>query len=104
MNKDLELAKRVIYRMLENGKRYTAMELSDAAGLGEMDSSAPKARKVILELIEDGNVIGSNVKGYQLLTTGKEIQVYLNALLKRQMGISRRIQAVYDAAQAKGLL
>ena len=101
---DFKLAKRVIYRMLENGNRYTAMELSDAAGLSEMDSSAPKARKVIRELIDDGNVIGSNVKGYKLLTTGKEIQQYLNALLKRQMGISSRIQAVYDAAQAKGLL
>jgi hypothetical protein len=99
-----DLAKRVIFRMLENGSRYTATELSDAAGLGESDSTAPKARKIILDLINDGNVIGSTAKGYKLLTTGKEIQQYLNALLKRQMGISRRIQAVYDAAQEKGLL
>ena len=99
-----ELAKRVIKRMLENGKRYTAQELSDAAGLQENDRTAPVARKIILGLIEDGNVIGSNSAGYQMLSSGKEIQQYLNALLKRQMGISKRIQAVYDAAQGKGLL
>jgi len=99
-----DLAKRVIYRMLENGNRYTATQLSDAAGLQEQDSTAPKARKIILDLINEGNVIGSTAKGYKLLTDGKEIQQYLNALLKRQMGISRRIQAVYDAAQGRGLL
>jgi hypothetical protein len=98
------LAKNVIRTMLENGSRYTATELSDAAGLQESDSTAPKARKIILELIEDGFVIGSTAKGYKMLTSGKEIQQYLNALLKRQIGISNRIQAVYDAAQAKGLL
>lgn len=99
-----KLAKKVITTMLENGKRYTATELSDAAGLQEMDSTAPKARKIIRGLIDDGYVIGSDARGYKMLTTGKEIQQYLNALLKRQIGISNRIQAVYDAAQAKGLL
>jgi hypothetical protein len=38
------------------------------------------------------------------MTTGKEVQQCLNALLKRTIGINKRIQAIYDAAQAKGIL
>jgi hypothetical protein len=38
------------------------------------------------------------------MTTGKEVQQCLNALLKRTMGINKRIQGIYDAAQAKGIL
>jgi len=100
-------AKDDILNCLFTGKAFTAAELSRAAYLNETSDGSgtfPVARKAIRSLIDDGYVIGSSISGYKMLTTGKEVQVYLNALLKRQMGISARIQAVYDSAQNKGLL
>lgn len=89
---------------LARGVRTKADELAFIGGVVESDFTSPNTRQIIKELIDDGNVIGSNSRGYKMLTTGKEVQQYLNALLKRQLGISRRIQAVYNSARAKGIL
>jgi hypothetical protein len=96
--------KSMILNTLESGCTFTAGELSANAYLNEVNDTYPKARKAIRELINDGNVIGSTKEGYKLLTTGKEVQVYLNSLLKRTIGINNRIQSVYDSAKDKGLL
>jgi hypothetical protein len=102
--KKLEIAKAEILDTLESGCTFTAGELSRNAHLAEINDTYPRARKVVRELINDGHVIGSTKDGYKLLTTGKEVQVYLNALLKRTIGINNRIQSVYDSAKDKGLL
>ena len=93
-----------ISAILRDGNRHTAKELSVKAGVHESNGTCPQTRLLIKELIDDGKLIGSNIDGYKLMTSGKEVQVYLNSLLKRQMGMSRRIQAVYDAAQKMGIL
>jgi len=93
-----------INAILRDGARHTAKELSIKACVLESDSTCPRTRSLIKELIIDGKLIGSSKDGYKLMTSGKEVQVYLNSLLKRQMGMSRRIQAVYDAAQKNGIL
>jgi hypothetical protein len=100
----LDLAKAEILNTLESGCTFTAGELSHNAHLHEKNDTYPRARMVVRELIDDGHVIGSTREGYRMLTTGKEVQVYLNSLLKRQIGISKRIQAVYDSARSAGLL
>ena len=84
--------------------RLTAGEIADEVGIYENNDTCPTIRQAIRGLIRDGHVIGSTHGGYKLMTTGKEVQTYLNALLKRQLGISQRIQAVYDSAQSNGLL
>jgi hypothetical protein len=55
-------------------------------------------------MINDGELIGSNSKGYFIMKDGKEVQQCLNALLKRTIGINKRIQSIYDAAKLKGIL
>lgn len=84
--------------------QLTAVELSNYAGVVETDTTCPNTRELIKDLIRDGNLIGANSKGYWIMTTGKEVQQVLNSLLKRQMGISRRIQSIYDAAIKRGIL
>ena len=74
------------------------------ADVAETCDTCPATRGLIKELIHEGHLIGSTNDGYMLMSTAKEVQVYLNSLLKRQMGISRRIQAVHDAAQRMGVL
>jgi hypothetical protein len=82
----------------------TAREIADRVGILEMDGTCPSTRGYIKDLIDTGHCIGSSAKGYSLLSSGKEVQEYLNSLLKRQMGISRRIEAVYKAAVKEGIL
>lgn len=83
---------------------WTAKELSIVVGISETSDTCPTTRGYIRDLIDDGHVIGSSRDGYKLLQTGKEVQAYLNSLLERQMGISRRIAAVYEAAKINKLL
>jgi hypothetical protein len=82
----------------------TAGEIADQVGIAESNDSCPSTRKLIRDLIETGHPIGSTAGGYRLLQTGKEVQRYLNSLLKRQIGISHRIEAVYEAAKREGLI
>jgi hypothetical protein len=99
-----EANKTCINFMLLDGGYHTAQELADYAMIKETNDTCPGTRDTIREMIEGGSLIGSTAKGYKLMNTGKEVQQCLNSLLKRQMGISRRIQSIYDAAQAKGIL
>jgi hypothetical protein len=82
----------------------TAGDLADKVGISEMSDTCPTTRGYIRSLIDDGYCIGSSRKGYEMLTSGKEVQKYLNSLLKRQTAISVRIQKVYNAAEADGIL
>ena len=70
--------------------------------IDEQSDSAPVTRGYVRELIEDGHPIGSDKNGYRLLQTAKEVQVYLNSLLKRQIALSTRIQNVYEGAKLEG--
>ena len=82
----------------------TAKDLAHRAGIGENQDTYPVTRGLIREMIDEGHLIGSTARGYKLMSNGKEVQQCLNSLLRRQMGISRRIQNIYNAAQAKGIL
>jgi hypothetical protein len=82
----------------------TAHQLAQFAAVNEISDSCPYTRGLIRELIDDGELIGSTSKGYKLMTEGKEVQQCLNSLLKRQMGITKRIQSIYNAATGKGIL
>jgi hypothetical protein len=93
-----------ISAMLADGLRHTAQELADYAMIKEGHDSCPITRAVLLGMIIKGELIGSTAKGYKLMDNGKEVQQCLNSLLRRQMAISRRIQVIYNAAQAKGIL
>jgi hypothetical protein len=101
-----DILKNRILQLLEMGLQcqHTANDLATFAHINEMSDSCPITRDLIRDMIDEGYLIGSNSKGYFLMTSAKEVQVCLNGLLKRSMGISRRIQAIYDAAQKNGIL
>lgn len=67
----------------------------------EQDPTNRGIRKVIREAIARGCPIGSNGKGYFLIHNEKEMQRYLNSLLKKQIAISQRIDDVYHAFYGK---
>ena len=96
---------RIRYMLNHTFDKYrSAQEIAGWAGITETSDTCPITRGFIREMIEGGELIGSTSKGYYIMTTGKEVQKCLNSLLRRQMGISRRIQSIYGAAQAKGIL
>jgi len=101
----INLLKRVMYA-IENSRfeHITAQEIAFVANIHELSDTCPITRGLIRELIDDGALIGSTYRGYHIMDTGKEVQQCLNGLLKRQMGITKRIQSIYDAATAKGIL
>ena len=99
-----DLQKNMIISILASVSYVKAETLAQTAYINETNDTSPATRGLIRELIDEGHIIGSTSKGYHLIDTAKEMQVYLNSLLKRQMGISKRIQAVYDAAQKKGII
>lgn len=86
------------------GISIKAKDLALQAGIIETDETYPKTRKIIRELIDEGMCIGSNNNGYYIMQSGKEVQVYLNSLLKRQIAISNRIAAVYHSGKEWGLI
>ena len=90
--------------ILADGFDHKVNALAAGAGIAETMETCPVTRGLIRDLIDEGQLIGSSVNGYRMLTTGKEVQQHLNALLRRQMGISKRIQSVYDAAVKTGVL
>jgi hypothetical protein len=81
-----------------------AGDLAQFANISEMSDTCPVTRGIIRDMINDGELIGSNSKGYFIMKDGKEVQQCLNALLKRTIGINKRIQSIYDAAKLKGIL
>jgi len=106
-----EEAKQVIVQVLKDrkGRPMTVKSIADfvyvqVGRLVETNDSYPMTRKLIRELINEGHCIGSNRDGYYLMFNGKEVQSYLNSLLQRQIAISKRIEAVYNAAKEDGLL
>lgn len=82
----------------------TAKYLANRACVVETNDTCPTTRALIREMIDEGHLIGSTSNGYKLMTSGKEVQQCLNALLKRAIGINKRIQSIYDAAQDNGIL
>ena len=76
-------------------------EISLALGLSESDPSCPATRKKIWEAIKEGNPIGCNGKGYFIIRSDKEMQSYLNSLMRRQIALSERITDVYRAYYGK---
>ena len=89
---------------LKDGKEHTAKDLAWYCLVNESNDTCPKIRETVRSMIDDGDLIGSTSQGYKLMTTGKEVQQCLNSLLGRTIGINKRIQSIYDAAQAKGIL
>jgi len=74
----------------------TANELSRYAGFfEERGGTSPQTRRVIRVLVAEGTPIGSNRKGYFILETAEQVQVYLNGLLKRQTKLAERISDTY---------
>jgi hypothetical protein len=55
----------------------------------------PGTRKIIRELVKEGNPIASNGKGYFYIRSGKQLQRYLNSLLQRQTALADRISDTY---------
>ena len=94
----------VLATLKRSTKPMTAFCIAKRCGIYENSESSTTTRECIRELTADGYAIGSSSQGYKMLKTGKEVQSYLNHLLKRQMGISRRIADVYDAARLEGVL
>jgi len=75
--------------------------LAAIAGIDDKES-CPKTRKIILEMIEKDKVaIGSNTKGYFLIKTEKEMQKVFNGWMRRQLAMTHRMQALYDAFYSK---
>jgi hypothetical protein len=100
-----EKRKAAVLKVLQrNSKPMTAFCIAMRCGIYENSESCTTTRALIRDLTGDGYSIGSSSRGYKMLTTGKEVQSYLNHLLKRQMGISQRIAAVYGAAKLEGVL
>ena len=89
---------------MSDGKVHTAQDLAWSAMITEQSDTYPITRSVIRDMIDEGALIGSTSKGYKNMTSGKEVQQCLNSLLRRQMGITRRIQAIYDAGIKQGIL
>jgi hypothetical protein len=98
------LKNRILNLLVNGGEIYPARELADFANINEVSETCPITRDLIRDMIDEGALIGSSSKGYFIMKSAKEVQVCLNGLLKRSMGISRRIQAIYDAAQKNGIL
>lgn len=76
--------------------------LAGYIGIDENDNSCPRTRSLILEVMEKHmGAYGSDTRGYFPLKSMKQVQKYLNGLMKRQVKISDRIRTVWDAYLAK---
>ena len=104
MKQDQKRRIQILLDIINPGDRRTAQELSSFALVPETQDTCPTTRGLIREMIEEGYLIGGSSKGYHIMRSGKEVQQCLNGLLKRQMGISKRIQSIYDAAKNRGIL
>jgi chromosome segregation and condensation protein ScpB len=71
--------------------------LARIMNIKESSGSCPTTRKLIREAIKAGHAIGSNNSGYFMIETEKEMQRYLNSLMRRQIKMSQRIDDVYHA-------
>ncbi len=83
-------------------KPVRAELLSEWLELKEKGSTYPRTRQVILAAIGAGHPIVSNRKGYFVARSEKQLQVYLNDLMQRQIKLSGRILGVYRAFHGYG--
>ena len=79
-----------------------AGELSRWLDLKEKGSTYPAARRVVSAAIGAGHAILSNRHGYFVARSEKQLQVYLNDLMQRQIKLSGRILGVYKAFHGYG--
>ena len=101
----LHQKKAAVLTILKNSANpMTAEAIASVAGIAEVSDTSPTTRGYIRSLIDDGYPIGSTSQGYSLMLSGKEVQEYLNSLLKRQIALSARIQKVYNAARNDGII
>ena len=97
-----DIQKAAIMRKLKKTKYpITASWLSQEAFMYET-GTAPRTRKLIRELVAEGNPIGSCQDGYFLIKSEKELQVYLNKLMSRSVALSSRILDTYNAFKKGG--
>jgi hypothetical protein len=94
INKDLIL-KRI--KGASEKQPVTAKELTTLiTGRSPVNDTAD-TRRLIRDLIADGNPIASNTYGYFYIRSAKQCQRYLNRLLRQQTMISNRISDTYHA-------
>ena len=80
-----------------NAEPMPVRDISELLGIRDGET-CPQTRKIIYNAMKTYGVpIGSCNKGYFIIRTGHEMQRYLNSLLKRQIGITERIDTVYHA-------
>jgi hypothetical protein len=85
------------------GDRITALQLANYAGISVSHETAPRVRSFIRELIADGNPIGSDNRGYFIITERAELEDTLESLQSRCDAIQNRINnitAAYSAVRA----
>jgi hypothetical protein len=95
-----ELEKEII-EVLKTTKYDAPMTVRDIAaivGINESDMTFPHTRKLIKSAMKSFSMpIGSYYKGYYRIRSAHQMQRYMNSLLKRQIGITERIDIVYKA-------
>lgn len=82
-----------IIRFLRRGSNnpITAREIAEHFNVSDEGVEVP-IRDVIRQAIEDGELIGSNNRGFFLINTQQEYETYLESLRSRQRGIANRIR------------
>lgn len=89
--------KRKIMRLLHNnGGTLEAYYIAAVIGISGLLDAHRIIRREIAELIEMGYPIGSDVNGFFLIKTEKQLQVVFNGLMKKQVALSKRIANLYD--------
>ena len=94
----MDRSKEIFDYLKANNANYenpvTAWEI--ALDLGFRDDRS--VRKNMLKAMKGSNkAIGADTRGFYLIRNAHEMQRYLNSLLKRQIGITERIDTVYNA-------
>ena len=77
--------------------RITALELANFSGIRVTHDTAPKVRSYIRELIAEGNPIGSDTRGYYIITERDELEDVLESLQSRCDAIQERITNITNA-------
>lgn len=91
---------REVLLILEGTTNEEPMPVRDIAELLNINDckTCRRTRKLIHSAMKKHGVpVGSCTKGYFIIRSNHEMQRYLNSLLKRQIGITERIDTVYHA-------
>jgi hypothetical protein len=101
MSLHLEKEVLLILQDTTNDDPMPARDISELLNITD-SATCPRTRKLIYNAMKNNGVaIGSCQNGYFIIRTGHEMQRYLNSLLKRQIGITERIDTVYHAFHAE---